>query len=156
MSFVSGELLTADRLNQEIGVGAGGTNIVTTSGTTTSTSYTATLTGSTVPGRTFLAPANGQVTITCVVRCFTSTTAFIRFAPEVRLGAVVGSGTVFQAAVDSKAGVHQTNVQTFRFTTRMTITGLTPNTTYNARLNVMVSAGTGTFADMEIITEALP
>jgi hypothetical protein len=149
MPFTNGQTLTADALNLEFGESKVGTS--NTAGTTTSTSYTATLTGSTVPSTTFVAPASGKVQLVLVTRCFTSTTAFVRFAAEVRDGAVVGSGTVRLAASDSDAGAHQTNVQTFRFTDVAWAPSLVPGATYNARLLVMVSTGTGTFGDMKIL-----
>jgi hypothetical protein len=153
-SFTNGSILTADDLNNAFGDTK--RNQQNTAGTTTSTTYTNAITGGTLPSTTFVANASGRVLITATVRCFTSVTAFVRFAPEVRDGAVVDSGTVRLAAADTTAGVHQTNVQTFRFAEETYLSGLVAGSTYNVRLKVLTSTGTGTFADMELIVKPTP
>lgn len=124
-----------------------------TSGTTTSTSYTATLTGGTACSAVFTAPASGAVIVHNSTDFFTSTTSFVYCTVEVRAGGVVGSGTVFSAAGDGEAVKHQTNVQTFGFGRSRLITGLTPGATYNIRQMFRVSAGTGTYLNKHMIVE---
>jgi len=126
--------------------GALATTTQNTSGTTTSTSYTATLTGGTTCSLTFVAPPSGQVMVHNTVNLSNTLTSGVLMSFEIRAGAVVGSGTVFQAADDQNtnqssgvAGVGN------RATVSTPITGLTPGATYNIRQMFRVSAGTGTY-----------
>lgn len=116
-------------------------------GTTTSTAFTATLTGGTSCGLAFVAPASGSVLIHNTMNGFNGGGASFG-AFEVRAGGTVGSGAVFQAAVDTKAIVLGAASLAMTYTTL--VTGLTPGSIYNVRQMFRVSAGTGTYAWKEL------
>jgi hypothetical protein len=117
------------------------------SGTTTSTSFTATLTGGTTCGRTFVAPASGAVLIHNTANGFnTGGAGFCGY--EVREGGTIGSGTVFRAAADQYCLVMGAN--SIAMTSTNHLTGLTAGSTYNVRQMFRVSASTGTFAWKEL------
>ncbi len=101
------------------------------------------------------APQSGIVTLDFRSQLLNSATTNSTFvSPETREGAVVGSGTVVQAAADTRAMVSGTTsaapgqcwVGAF-----CTITGLTPGATYNSRLLHRVTAGTGRTLVREMI-----
>jgi hypothetical protein len=117
-----------------------------TSGTTTSTSFTPTLTGGTTCSFTFVAPPSGIIIVHNTTNLSNTLTSGVLMSFEIRIGAVIGSGTVFQAADDQNtnqssgvAGVGN------RATVSTPVTGLTAGATYNIRQMFRVSAGTGTF-----------
>lgn len=119
-------------------------------GTTTSLSFTATLTGGTACGRAFVAPESGAVLIHNTANGFNGGGAqFCGY--EVREGGVVGSGVLFQSAGDDRALVFGSNSIAMTHTTH--VQGLTPGVTYNVRQLFRVTAGTGTFAWKEIVVE---
>lgn len=151
MTFTAGQRPGAGGFNNEFGVTLN--SIQTASGTTTSTTYTATLTGGVACAVVFVAPTSGKVLIHNTLRSFTSTTGFVYCSIEVRTGATPGSGTVVQAAADSLAHLHQTNVQAYRFGVVGMLTGLVAGDTYNARQLFRVSTGTGTYLDKELIIQ---
>lgn len=103
-----------------------------TSGTTTSASYTATLTGGTACGFAFVAPASGKVLIfnTCFVSPTGGTNGFATV--RVRTGAVVGSGSDVVAASDTNAVIPPAGTY-IRGTSVIPVSGLTPGSSYNAQ-----------------------
>jgi hypothetical protein len=133
-------------VTQQFATGATVTTTQNTSGSTTSTTYTATLTGGTTCSFSFVAPPSGQVMVHNTTNLSNSLTSGVLMSFEIRTGAVVGSGTVVQAADDQNsnqssgvAGVGN------RATVSTPVTGLTPGATYNIRQMFRVSAGTGTY-----------
>ena len=127
--------------------------VQSTLGTSGSTVYTATLASGTTASVAFTAPPSGKVIVHNMCASFTSTTAFIHMAFEVRTGASIGSGSVFLAADDSFSARHQTNVQTFSVQRSKLVTGLTPGSSYHVRQMFKVSTGSGSWYDKEIIVE---
>lgn len=125
-----------------------------TTGTTTSTTYTATLTGGTTCGKVFVAPASGTVMIYVTCNGFNAGGASF-CAPEVRAGGSIGSGTVFLAASDPKSWIVQGG-NSLAYTYVLPVTGLTAGSTYNVRMMFRVSAGTGTFAWKELTVQGAP
>lgn len=143
--FLAGQRLTAQALNDVWTDSEEDTQ--NTLGTTTSTSFTATLTGGTACGTSFTAPASGIVLITSASFCENSGTARSYCTIRVRTGAIVGSGTDVTAAIDDNsvsiqgsAGDDTAMGRAYR------ITGLTPGTVYNVQQLFRVSGSTGTFA----------
>lgn len=65
----------------------------------------------------------------------------VEVAPVVRLGATVGSGSVFLAA-DSTNAIRSVGTLNPRFGAHYLLTGLTPLTVYNVRLEHRASGGT--------------
>lgn len=150
MSFAAGQKVTADQLNGVTGIAANlGTAITTSSSTTTSVPFTATLADGVVTGVTFTALDSGTALLMIGADIKTSTVGFASCSAEIRQGSTIGSGTVVLAASDNHAyGHNSTNeIQGSRI---KTVTGLTPGQVYNARLMYKVSAGTGTFLRREI------
>jgi len=124
---------------------------VATAGTTTSTSYTATLTGAGACGVSFTAPASGKVRVDWGGQISNGAgTGLVGISFELRTGNVVGSGTVIQAAADATAAfLVGTSVNTRMFGYD-NVPGLTANTSYNVQTMQRVSAGTGTFQQRTI------
>lgn len=121
-----------------------------TSGTTTSTSYTATLTGGTTCSAVFVAPPSGAVIIHNRFYGFNGGANFNFCSREVRAGAVVGSGTVFSAANDNTAVVRN-GVSADGSPDH--VTGLTAGSTYNVRQMFRVDGNTGTFIYKHLIVQ---
>lgn len=135
-------------------------NGVTTTGTTSSTSYTATLTGSTTPTVVFIAPANGKVWVNWTCQQLNSTATSSVFSTfEVREGSTIGSGNVFFSASDDYAiwtdpsDVGQ-NIVTA--TIRKLLTGLTPGKTYHARGMYRAGGGTSEYRSRWLSVEPAP
>lgn len=120
---------------------------VDSDGSTTSTSYTATLTGSTFPGVAFVAPPSGKVTILFAAATYNSAASQdMKTAVQVRTGGTVGSGTIVYAATDSDMILTaQTNGDATRHMSFAEVTGLTAGDTYNAQMlgKVENAANTG-------------
>jgi hypothetical protein len=150
MAILAGEKATAPRINEEIGVALQDTQ--DTSGTTTSTSYTATLTGGTACGIAFVAPPSGKVEITWTNEQSNSGASFSLCTIRVRTGATVGSGSDFLATSDNiQTAVNGTSSTTV---TRMRlVTGLTPGSNYNVQNLYRVGANTGTFLRKNLIVK---
>lgn len=106
-----------------------------------STGYTA---QSPTIGTAVVAPPSGQIRIdyTAVLRAGTSATNICLVTPQVRLGATVGSGTVFYAATDNDA-VQQTGTVDIRSAGFIIVSGLTAGKSYNVELLARVNAATG-------------
>lgn len=150
MTFTAGEILTASKLNSEIGLSTNAGDIQNTVGTTTSTTFTATLTGGTAVGVAFVAPASGAVIFHYNSLMTNSGANFSYSSPQVRTGGTVGSGTIVLAVIDDYALTHQgTNQDRYGGTKRLT--GLSPGVTYNVQMLHRASAGTGTFSRKELI-----
>jgi hypothetical protein len=115
----------------------------TTSGTA-GTAYTGTRTGAAdEAGITFIAPASGTVILLWHVGQ-SSAASFALTSFEVRVGATIGSGTVFLAADDNRQ-IQVQSTSEISGASFYPITGLTPGTTYNARPMYRVGSGTATF-----------
>lgn len=130
-------------------------------GTTTSTTYVA---GSPVVGTSFVAPQSGCVIVnidggighngTTI-----SVSAYLSF--EVRAGGTVGSGSVVVAAADDNGGrvLNPSTDAGFKYgtaTRRVPVTGLTPGSTYNARLMFRTTTSTGTYLQRHITVTQSP
>lgn len=138
MPLLAGDILTAASL---------GTTVSSTqavAGTTTSTTYTATLTGGTACAVAFTAPASGLVLILYAVEAQSSTTNFTACTIRVGAGASLGAGTEIVAASDDNAVV-------ISGTSSMTgcrpylLSGLASGSAYNVQQRFRVGAGTGTW-----------
>jgi hypothetical protein len=117
------------------------------SGTTTSTAYTAALTGLAVTGVGFIAPPSGIVAVLCKAVVNNNTAgsySIIDF--EIRQGAVVGAGTIVRGATDNTAGVHQSTTVNGQGTVTSSdlITGLTPGAGYNIQMMHKLAGGGST------------
>lgn len=117
-----------------------------TSGTTTSVTFTATLTGGTACGIAFIAPPSGVVWIynTCAIGPGVVAYDFCDF--QVRAGGVVGSGAIIRSPSDNTAARHA-DANIVRFTVVTPVIGLTPGSTYNVQQQFRVNSGTGQFLD---------
>jgi len=149
MTFVAGRRLTASYLNNTFTASSSDTQ--DTSGTTTSTTYTATLTGGTACGCTFVAPLSGVVMVINSLG-FVDNTTTPRSVCTIRIktGGTIGSGTDFLAAVDANAAA-ATNVDDKSQTRVKRVPGLTPGATYNVQqLFKVSSASTATFASKHL------
>lgn len=113
-------------------------NVVPGSGTTTSATYTATLTGTGGVSATFVAPPSGKVLVHNGCEMSNSGVGYSICNFEIRVGASIGTGTVFFALDDNEGVVNSRPVARL-------ITGLTGGTTYNIRQLFRVQSGTGTF-----------
>lgn len=146
MTFVAGQFLTASLLNSTWTPSTEDTQ--NTLGSTTSTTFTATLTGGTACGVTFVAPLSGIVWV--FNNCFVENTGAAARAyctHRVRTGGTIGSGVDVVAAADENAiaaaggaGDDMASGRAFR------VTGLTPGQTYNVQQLFRVSGSTGNFA----------
>lgn len=121
-----------------------------TSGTTTSTTYTATLTGGSACQGSFVAPPSGAVFIMNNARHFCSVTGITVASVRIGTGATPGAGSVTLAASDAHATVNQNNVNAERMGVGKLLTGLTPGSTYNYQQQYRTSTGTGTFLDKSV------
>lgn len=150
MAFAAGQHLTAQLLNSALGESKDDTQV--TSGTTTSTTFTATLTGGTTSATTFVAPTSGKVLIHNTSQATNSGTGSSICSFEVRTGGTIGGGSVFRAATDDDfTGIGgSTNT---RSTAVSPISGLTPGSTYHVRQMFRASSGTGTFLRKNVIVE---
>jgi hypothetical protein len=70
----------------------------------------------------------------------------------VRTGGTVGSGSVVTASADSSS-VRSSTTALSRSGVSQLITGLTPGSTYNVRLDHRVGAGTGTISSRSVIAQ---
>lgn len=126
-----------------------------TSGTTTSTSYTATLTSGTACGVSFTAPTSGMVVIHNVCEMSNSGANDNRCGWALKTGSVVGSGTSVTAADDARA-IHSVGTSAIRVGTSVLVTGLTAGSSYNVQQQFKVSAGTGTFVNKSLSVTPVP
>jgi hypothetical protein len=140
---ISDGVLTASKLASTISA----SNQVLTAGTTASTSYTATLTGSSAPAASVTVGANGKLLALWRVQGQLSTTGNLHTS-------VALSGTNTVAASDNYRTITQNNSPVIGFGTSHLFTGLSTGST-TVTMNYRVSGGTGTFSDMEVIAIAL-
>lgn len=144
MAFAAGQRLTAQLLNDTLGLAVSDTQ--NTSGTTTTTaSFAETLTGGTPCSLTFVAPLSGKIEVVNTCEIANSTSVYALCTYVIRTGAVVGSGTVFQAAAFEHSLIN-VGTASNRQSAVQVWTGLTPGATYNIRQAFRVPSGTGTFS----------
>ena len=94
-------------------------------------------------GVAFIAPTSGRIEITHAATVSNSTTGGTQVAPAVRTGGTVGSGTSVLAAANINRVV-KVGTEAIRAGVPTFVSGLTPGSTYNVRLEHCVSTGTGT------------
>src|SRR5215471_14496264 len=104
ISFPGGHINTTDEYQAILNKlnDADASNEVTTSGTTTSATYTAALTGAGVCGMAFTSPSNGNIIIYYEAQLSNSGAGFSLMSFQLRTGNVVGSGTIVQDASDDE------------------------------------------------------
>lgn len=124
-------------------------------GTTTSTSYTATLTGATTAQVAFVAPTSGKVKIDWRATLANSGANATLASVEVREGSVLGSGTAVVNGADSRS-IRNDGTTTIGASASRIVAGLTPGASYNAQIVFRVTGGTGTFSALIIIVTAQP
>lgn len=139
MAFAAGQRLTAQLLNDTFGVTV--TDVQTTAGTTTSTSYTNTLAGGTACGVVFTAPKSGAVVVHNSAFLDNSTTGRNYLAFDIRTGSTIGSGTSFRAASDADM-VASLGSNDMTMGRSVLVTGLTPGAIYNCQQAFKTSSGT--------------
>jgi hypothetical protein len=145
MAFAAGQFLTASLLNNTFT--ASDEDTQNTLGSTTSTTFTATLTGGTACGVAFIAPLSGVVLVCNNSFVENTGTARSYCTFRLRTGSTIGSGTDIVAAADENsisilgsAGDDMASGRTFR------VPGLIPGTNYNVQQLFRVSGSTGNFA----------
>lgn len=151
MAFVAGQKLTAQAINDALGVAT--QHAPLDSGTTTSTGYVTTLTGGTSPVfTTFVAPTSGKVDIhwSAGLAITTGAPGAVLAAPQIREGTSATSGTIFLAVADNLAiqNTHDNNADEIQVGRSYLVSGLTPGLTYNVALayRVISGADTGTIS----------
>ncbi|MEU6029355.1 hypothetical protein ABZ825_20470 [Streptomyces tauricus] len=115
-----------------------------TSGTTTSTAFVETLTGSTgdPTAAAFTAPASGSVLVSLGSRISNSAAAgTCLMSANVRAGS---GSTVVLAAADARSAI-STGTGQISGSTQYLVTGLTPNSAYTATAAYRCTSGTATF-----------
>lgn len=147
MAIAAGEKATAARINEEIGVALSDTQL--TSGTTTSTAFTATLTGGTACGVAFTAPPSGKVFVMNTMQVGPSGGLALSTV-RVRTGSSIGSGTDVVAASDDNTVLCGSDM---RGTSTTLVTGLTAGSSYNVQQLFRVTAGTGTFQRKTLVVK---
>ena len=115
--------------------------------TTTSTTFEAAGTDCAV---TFTAPTTGRVMISIAARMINSGTGGTLACPETREGAVIGSGAIVEVAIEANTISHYGASFSAQGKTSL-LSGLTPGAVYNTRMMVRASAGTGTFANRNVL-----
>lgn len=146
VAFLAGAILTAQTLNDVFT--DSNSDSQDTLGSTTATSFTATLTGGTACGVSFIAPTSGIVLIannTFVENTGAAARAYCTI--RVRTGSSIGSGSDVLAATDENsiataggAGDDGAFGRVFR------LTGLTAGQSFNIQQLFRVSGSTGNFA----------
>ena len=102
-------------------------------------------------GVAFTAPTTGRVLVSFKGDLFNDTAAqFTVCSYVIREGSTVGSGAVFLAASDSRAIVN-TGTSPVQAGISDLVTGLTPGTVYNVRLEHRVGANIGTLLRRSVI-----
>lgn len=128
-----------------------------TSGTTTSTTFTATLTGGTACEVTFVAPTSERVLIIMSAELVNSTTNQSRIGFRVGAGSTPGAGAEILAASELRA-LKVTGTSSHAVSYAFPVTsGLTAGSTYNVQQQFSVnSASTGTFSRKTLMVVPLP
>jgi hypothetical protein len=130
---------TADQHTERLDFPAAVYNVQAASGSTTSTTYTATLSGGgTACSCVFIAPKSGKVEIVNTAQLWTTVSGNAWCTVEVRTGTVIGSGTVVLSANDDR-GLLATSTNAFRGSVVTVLTGLSPGDAYHARQVFRVS-----------------
>lgn len=121
--------------------------------TCTNTTFGVGTTGGTYAdcGVAFVAPTTGRVKIDHSGWQSNSAANFTMTAPVVRQGSTVGSGTVVLAASDDNTVAVAGGGAQYRNGTSILVTGLTPGSAYNVRIEHRVSGGTGTIQRRNVI-----
>lgn len=148
MAFASGQKVTAAQLNSAAPTGSAQTAVNTTGGTTTSTTYTSSLTGSAAVTLAFTAPPSGSIWVTYTASAFHSGTDY----PSISVGLSGAAGTV---AVSTTWQAFNQTVTTPRpestLFRRYMFTGLTPGSAGTITLyHKVLSAGTATFSNRQL------
>lgn len=145
----SGDVVAGGKVQATSAQSASDTQL--TNGTTGSTTFTATLTGGTACGLTFVAPPSGVVFVTNRCGQF-NTTDFSICGFQIRAGGSIGSGTIFQAVDDDHSLISKAaNLE--QRGDRWRVAGLTPGSTYNAQGLYRVVSGTGNFQRKHLAVE---
>lgn len=131
------------------------TDTQNTSGTTTSTSFTATLSGGTACSVTFTAPTSGNIQVVNSASISNSTTQNTWVSWELRTGSTPGSGTAIASADNNRALTHN-GTTSERASIVDVWTGLSAGTVYNVRQMYRVSSGTGTFVSKSLSVIPVP
>jgi len=140
----AGQELTADDLNTMTPV----ENQTNAFVSTTSTTYVA-LTGG--PSVVFVAPPSGAVWVHVKTAIASTVSGVINTASyEVRTGAVVGSGTVIQAATREN-GILYGGTSTIDAGQTTLVTGLTPGSTYNIQMMYAVEGAATAQFDRRVL-----
>lgn len=131
-------------------------NAVSGGGTTTSTTYTATLTGSTGAAIAFVAPPTGRVLIAWSSGLYNAGAAQDAWCSwELRSGSSIGGGSVVGSwgATDDRAlRLKTASVSNdVQFGDVWLVDSLTPGDSYHVRQMFKVSGSTGTFARKKIL-----
>lgn len=134
MTFVAGQSLTASMINRALGVTVADTqNAIAL---TNVTGYSETFTSSNTPAAVvFTAPASGAVLIhnnAWLDHRDTGTARRTYLGWIIREGAVIGSGTVVQNAIDANA-IHNNDIGEIQTGKVTLVTGLAPGEEYNVR-----------------------
>lgn len=129
-------------------------NIQAASGATSSTSYTATLTGATACSMTFIAPRSGRVVLVDTAQISNNTSAVYGFVcSRVGTGLTIGGGSAILTPSDDEALVWNSTTVAGRMSVLHPISGLSAGAAYNIQQQYKVSgAGSvGTFVRRQII-----
>jgi hypothetical protein len=154
MTFYVGQKLRASYLNLSP---VEDHDTAVTDGTTTSTSFTNSLTTTTVRGKAFTAPYSGivKVSVSCSGRN-SGAGGFVLVDFEVNAGSTIGSGTNFRLSDENNCAIFQSDSagQNGPLVVSPTkVSGLTPGTVYHAVITYRVTGGTGTFNRRKITIE---
>ena len=155
MAFVAGQFLTAALLNDTFRPSNEDTQ--NTTGTTASTTFTATLTGGTACGVSFVAPLSGVVEVCNSGFVGNSGVGRSYLGFSLKTGSTVGSGVAVVPVSDENSVALQAaasnNISAGR---SILVSGLTPGANYNVQQLFKVSSGTGPFAWKRLSVYAAP
>lgn len=144
-----------DRIDDAIsGVPITQTSSAAGSVSTTSLTYVA-LSGD--PGLSFVSPTSGRVLVTIAAAMDgNAADTYATMGFQIRTGAVVGSGTIIQAANDTDVVAHQGTSDLTGGRTSL-VSGLTSGSTYNVQTLYKLLSGTGTafFARRSVIVQSV-
>lgn len=151
MTFAAGQIPTVDELDESL-ASIDAQVDDPTSGTTTSTSYTATLTGTTSLSTAFVAARTGHwIGVSCMSLNSGASGPFNQYMSF----DITAAGGFTYGPVDADAAETQwTNNNVGGMASRRTyVSGLTPGTTYTVTVKHKVSAQTGTFRSRRLTIE---
>lgn len=136
MAVAAGQKLRASDLAV-----AAASGIQTDSGTCASATYTGTRTGTAnVAGTAFTAPNSGNIMVLWAAGISITTGGFVLVSFQIATGAVIGSGSVIQAASDN-IQVQGTATSETSESTFYPISGLTAGASYNIQLMYRIGGG---------------